>query len=307
MQEYNNVSVLIIGAGPAGLATAITLKKQKPDLDIVVIDKAAGPGNHNLSGAVLEPKAIAKLMDPIDPNWAESDEAKGVLLSKVNKDDVMFLLGNKLAFPIEIAIKMAKAFRLAFGQMAHSGDYICSVSKLAAWLSKVAVSLGVEVLYGFAAEDILWDESEHIATGIKLVDQGLDKEGQKQSNYLAGETITAKTVIIAEGCDGLLAEKFIQKAQLIRQGNQLYSIGVKELIKVSDEQYQKFSSGRVVHAMGYPIWTPAIGPSMFGGGIMYPMGDNHIAVGMIVGLDFKYCDFNPQDALTRFKGHKFVK
>ncbi|MHC4524504.1 MAG: NAD(P)/FAD-dependent oxidoreductase, partial [Planctomycetota bacterium] len=128
MQEYNNVSVLIIGAGPAGLATAITLKKQKPDLDIVVIDKAAGPGNHNLSGAVLEPKAIAKLMDPIDPNWAESDEAKGVLLSKVNKDDVMFLLGNKLAF--------------------------------------------------FAAEDILWDESEHIATGIKLVDQGLDKEGQ---------------------------------------------------------------------------------------------------------------------------------
>lgn len=307
MQEYNNVSVLIIGAGPAGLATAITLKKQKPDLDIVVIDKAAGPGNHNLSGAVLEPKAIAKLMDPIDPAWAESDEAKGVLLSKVNKDDVMFLLGNKLAFPIEIAIKMARMFKLAFGQMAHSGDYICSVSKLAAWLRNVAVSLGVEVLYGFAAEDILWDESEHIATGIKLVDQGLDKEGQKQSNYLAGETITAKTVIIAEGCDGLLAEKFIQKAQLIRQGNQLYSIGVKELIKVSDEQYQKFSSGRVVHAMGYPIWTPAIGPSMFGGGIMYPMGNNHIAVGMIVGLDFKYCDFNPQDALTRFKGHKFVK
>ena len=307
MQEYNNVSVLIIGAGPAGLATAITLKNQQPNLDVVVIDKAAGPGNHNLSGAVLEPKAIAKLMDPIDPDWAESDDAKGVLLSKVDKDNVMFFLGSKLAFPIEIAIKLAKAFKLGFGQMAHSGDYICSVSKLTTWLSKVAVSQGVEVLYGFAAEEILWDAEEHTGTGVKLVDQGLDKDGNKERGYLAGEVVNAKTIIIAEGCDGLLAEQFVEKAGLVRQANQLYSIGIKELIKVSDEQYKKFGEGRVVHAMGYPIWTPAIGPGMFGGGIMYPMGNNHIAVGMIIGLDYKYCDLNPQDALTRFKEHSFVK
>ncbi len=105
----------------------------------------------------------------------------------------------------------------------------------------------------------------------------------------------------------MLAEKFVKRAGLTRQAAQLYSIGVKELIKVTDEQYKKFGEDRVVHAMGYPIWTPAIGPGMFGGGIMYPMGDNHIAVGMIIGLDYKFCDFNPQDALTRFKGHKFVK
>ena len=305
--EYNNVSVLIVGAGPSGLATAITLKKQKPDLDVIVINLGCCRNLDNLFGAVLEPKAIAKLMDPIDPDWAESDDAQGVLLSKVNKDDVMFLLGQKLAFPIEIAIKMAKAFKLAFGQMAHSGDYICSVSRLTAWLCKVAESLDVEVLHGFAAEEILWDAEEHVATGVKLVDQGLDKVGNKERGYLAGEVVTAKTIILAEGCDGLLAEQFIEKAGLVRQSNQLYSIGVKELIRVSDEQYKKFGEGRVVHAMGYPIWTPAIGPGMFGGGIMYPMGDNHIAVGMIVGLDYKYCDFNPQDAMTRFKEHKFVK
>ncbi|MHC5083830.1 MAG: NAD(P)/FAD-dependent oxidoreductase [Planctomycetota bacterium] len=304
--EYNKVPVLIVGAGPAGLSTAISLKKQKPELDVVVIDKAAGPGNHNLSGAVLEPKAIAKLMDSVNPEWAESDDAKGVLLSKVNKDDVMFLLGEKMAFPIEIAIKMAKAMGLAFGQMAHSGDYICSVSKLCTWLSKVAVAQGVELLYGFAAEEILWDADEHVATGVKLVDQGLTREGGKERAYLAGEVINADTVIIAEGCDGLLAEKFIEAADLERNAKQLYSIGVKELIAVSDEQYKAFGQGRVVHAMGYPIWTPAVGLGMFGGGIMYPMGDNHIAVGMIVGLDYKYCDFNPQDALTRFKAHKFV-
>jgi electron-transferring-flavoprotein dehydrogenase len=307
MQDYNEVSVLIVGAGPAGLAAAISLKKQKPELDVVVIDKAAGAGNHNLSGAVLEPKAIAKLMNPVDANWADSEHAKGVLLSKVNRDDVMFLLGKSGAFKIESAIKAAKAFKLAFGQMAHSGDYICSASKLTRWLAKTAVSLGVEVLYGFAAEDILWDESQHLALGVKLVDQGLNKEGHKERNYLAGETIRAKAILLAEGCDGLLSEKFVKKAGLVRQGHQLYSIGVKELIRVSDAQYAAFGEGRVVHAMGYPIWTPVIGPAMFGGGIMYPMGSNHIAVGMIVGLDYKYCDFNPQDALTRFKEHRWVK
>jgi electron-transferring-flavoprotein dehydrogenase len=307
MQQYNEVSVLIVGAGPAGLAAAITLKKQRPDLDIVVIDKAAGPGNHNLSGAVLEPRAVGKLMDPIDANWAESEDAKNVLLSKVDRDDVMFLLGRKGAIKIEAAIKAAKAFKLAFGQMAHTGDYICSAAKLTAWLCKVAAGMGVEVLHGFAAEDLLWDTQTNTAHGVKLVDQGLDKDGHKQRNYLAGEIIRARAVVLAEGCDGLLAEKFVARAGLKREGNQLYSIGVKELIRVSDEQYAKFGPGRVVHAMGYPIWTPFIGPAMFGGGIMYPMGHNHIAVGMIVGLDFKYCDFNPQDALTRFKEHRWVR
>lgn len=306
-KPYNSVSVLIVGAGPAGLSAAITLKKARPQLDIVVIDKAAAAGNHNLSGAVLEPAAISSLLDPIDPQWVQSDQAKAVLTSKVDKDDVMFLLGSSMAFNIEIAIKAAKAFKLGFGQLMHKGDYICSASKLSAWLSSVAVGLGVEVLYGFAAEDILWDAGAHTAAGVKLVDQGLNKEGHKQPNYQPGETIHAKLILLAEGCDGLLSEKFIQKAGLTRQNSQLYSIGVKELIKVSEEQYNKFTPGRVVHAMGYPIWTPLMGPAMFGGGIMYPMGANTIAVGMIVGLDFKHCDFNPQDALTRFKEHKFVK
>ncbi|GAJ08132.1 unnamed protein product, partial [marine sediment metagenome] len=101
-------------------------------------------------------------------------------------------------------------------------------------------------------------------------------------------------------------ENFVEKANLQRQSPQLYSVGVKELIKVSPEQYNKFTSGRVVHAMGYPIWTPIIGPAMFGGGIVYAGDQNHLSVGMIVGADWKYCDFNVQDALTNFKGHSFI-
>jgi len=328
-KDYNKVQVLIVGAGPAGLACAIQLKTQKPEMDVCVIDKAADLGNHNLSGAVLEAEPLHTLLDSSVPGWQGSEAAKDVLAQKVNKDNVMFLLGKRLSFSIFFCIKLAKMFGLGFGQMIHKGDYIVSISKLTKWMGRIAKELGVEVLTGFAAEDIILapldtsnvghkasilekyltglDESTKMAKGIKLVDQGLDKEGGKQPNFVEGEVINADFIVLAEGCDGLLTEKFVEKGGLQRQSPQLYSVGVKELIKVSSEQYKKFGDSRVVHAMGYPIWTPLVGPGMFGGGIMYPAGDDNIAVGMIVGADWRYCNFNPQDALTNFKNHRFVK
>jgi len=306
-KDYNKVSVLVVGAGPAGLATAIKLKTEKPDIDVCVVEKSADLGNHNLSGAVLEPEPLHTLLDSATPGWRDTDAAKEVLASKIDKDDIMFLLGRKLAFNIFFAIKLARTFRLGFGQMIHKGDYSVSISKLTKWMGQIAKDLGAEVLTGFAAEDIILDESSNGATGVKLVDQGLDKEGNKQPNYVEGEIISADFIVLAEGCDGLLTERFVEKANLQRQSPQLYSVGVKELIKVSPEQYNKFTSGRVVHAMGYPIWTPVVGPGMFGGGIVYAGVKEHLSVGMIVGADWKYCNFNPQDALTNFKNHRFVK
>ncbi|MHC4463488.1 MAG: electron transfer flavoprotein-ubiquinone oxidoreductase [Planctomycetota bacterium] len=306
-KDYNKVSVLIVGAGPAGLTSAIQLKVLKPEVDVCVIDKAADLGNHNLSGAVLEAEPLHTLLDSAMPDWRDSEAAKDVLANVIEKDDIMFLLGKKLAFDIFFAIELGKAFGLGIGQMIHKGDYIISISKLTKWLGQLAKELGVEVLTGFAAEDIILDETADNAIGIKLVDQGLDKGSNKQPNFIEGEIINAAFVLLAEGCDGLVTEKFVERAGLQRQSHNLYSVGVKELIKVSSEQYEKFTPGRVVHAMGYPIWTPVIGPGMFGGGIMYPAGDEHIAVGMIVGADWKYYDFNVQDALTNFKNHSFVK
>ncbi len=306
-KNYNKISVLIVGAGPAGLAAAIQLKTIQPDMDICVVEKGADLGNHNLSGAVLEEEPLHTLLDSAAPGWQDSDAAKDVLANKIDKDNIMFLLGKKLAFNIFFMLKLAKIFHLGFGQMLHKGDYSVSISKLTKWMGQIAKDLGVEVLTGFAAEDIILDGLTDKATGVKLVDQGLDKEGNKQPNFVEGEIIEADFIVLAEGCDGLVTEKFVEKANLKRQANQLYSVGVKELIKVSPEQYNKFTSSRVVHAMGYPIWTPLVGPGMFGGGIVYAGARDHISVGMIVGADWKYCDFNPQDALTNFKNHRFVR
>lgn len=303
--DYNKVEVLVIGGGPAGLACAIQIKILRPEMEVCVIEKGFELGNHNLSGAVLEKEPIHTLLDAASPGWRDSDAARDVLAHVIDKDDVLFLLSKRFGFNIHIAIRLAKIFGVGFGQMMHIGDYSVSISKLTRYLAQVAKDLGVEVLCGFAAAEII--TSENGAAAVKLADQGLDKEGNKQPNYLEGETIRAKFIVLAEGCDGLLTEQFVERAGLKRRANQLYSVGVKELVKVSPEQYAEFTAGRVVHAMGWPIWTPVIGPGMFGGGIVYAGQQEHLSVGMIVGADWRYCDFNPQDALTRFKEHTRVK
>jgi electron-transferring-flavoprotein dehydrogenase len=305
--QFNRATVLIVGGGPAGLSAAIRLKTLKRDIDVCVIEKGESLGNHNLSGAVLEKHALDQLLDPVIGDWQNSDEAAEALGNVIEKDDVLFLLGRGLAFNISVFLRLARKLRLPVGQMLHAGDYSLSTSRLTRWLGGIAKGLGVEIVTGFAADDIILDADKKKVVAVKLVDQGLDKQGKRQPNYVAGEIIEADFFVLAEGCDGLLTEKLVEKASLKRRANQLYSVGVKELIKVNPGQYERFTKSRVVHAMGYPIWTPLRGPNMFGGGIIYAGLKDHISVGMIVGADWKYCDFNPQDALVQFKQHRYVR
>jgi electron-transferring-flavoprotein dehydrogenase len=307
MSQFEKIEVLIVGGGPAGLSAAIRLKALRPKTEICVIEKGQSLGNHNLSGAVLEKHALSQLLNDVMPEWEKSEEAADVLGNEIDKDDIMFLPGKNLSFNISVFMRMAKKLHIGIGQMVHHGDYSVSISRLTRWLGDIAKNLGVEILTGFAADDIILDESKEKVTAVRLVDQGLDREGNKQANYTPGEIIKADFVILAEGCDGLLTEKLIEKACLKRKANQLYSVSIKELIKVNPGQYENFTKGRVVHAMGYPIWTPVIGPGMFGGGIVYAGLKDHLSVGMIVGADWKYCDFNPEDALVLFKQHRFVR
>ncbi|HHT9108769.1 MAG TPA: 4Fe-4S dicluster domain-containing protein, partial [Candidatus Wunengus sp. YC64] len=125
--------------------------------------------------------------------------------------------------------------------------------------------------------------------------------------YVEGEAITADIIILAEGTDGLVTEDLVAKTGLKRQINQVFSVGVKEVIRVSKERYELFGNNRVVHTLGYPLWFPIFGPEIFGGGFAYSYGDNQIAVGIIAGADWKYCNFNPQKALEDFKHHAFIQ
>ena len=308
-QQYseNHVPVLIVGAGPAGLSAAIALKKARPQIDVCVIDKAAELGNHTLSGAVVDAGSMRRLLDLTGENWRKTEDAQELLGRCVQRDQIAVLPGRNLSLSVTPLVRLARLLNLNVGQMVHHGDYILSLSRLTRWLGRIARGLGVEIHNGFAAADIALDETQSKVVGVKLVDQGNDKHGRPQPNYLPGETIRADIVILAEGCDGLVTEQFISRAGLQREATPMYSVGVKELIKVSDEQYQRFGDSRVIHALGFPLWTPMIGPGMFGGGIAYSYGDNTLAVGVIVGLDWRESDFNPQDALTHFKSHRMIR
>ncbi|MDN3513797.1 MAG: electron transfer flavoprotein-ubiquinone oxidoreductase [Candidatus Brocadia sp.] len=306
-KDHTHVSILVVGAGPGGLTAAIAAKSANKDADVVVLEKAEALGNHDLSGAVLEMTSLKRLLDEASPDWQCKEGASHILGREVKDDDMCFLLGKKFTINITPLIKLGKTLGLPFGEMDNSGNYIVSICKLTKFLGEVACSLGIEVYTGFGVKEILYDQTKKEACGVKLVDQGLDKKGRPQPNYLKGETITADIIILAEGTDGLVTEDFVTKAGLKRRINQVFSVGVKEVIRVSKECYESFGNNRAIHTLGYPLWFPIFGPGIFGGGFAYSYGDNQIAVGIIAGADWKYCNFNPQKALEDFKHHAFIQ
>lgn len=302
-KKYSKTDVLVVGAAPAGLACAIAAKKQNPNLDVCVIDKSAIPGGHNLSGATLEPQAIHNLLNMTVKDWQQAPIVHDVLSRKVFKDEV-FLLSEKKHTRLTALMKFAKKLHLAAGDILSGGDYIVSISKLTRLLACIAKNLGVELLFGFAADEVVVDGN--IATGVKLLDSGVDSEGNHLENYLEGEFIQADYIILAEGCDGFATEKFVAQTGLMRKQPPIFSIGVKEIIEVSEQQYKAFGDNTAMHFPGYPLWMPFRNPSIFGGGVMYSMGSNKIAVAMIAALDWQYSDFSAQKALALLKEHPFV-
>jgi electron-transferring-flavoprotein dehydrogenase len=289
----SKIDVLFVGAGPASLAGAIRLKQllnqSGRQESVVVIEKSAKLGQHNLSGAVFEPAVLDELL----PEWKkdQSPFVTGMLASEVKADEIYFLTSQTGAMKMPEGI-IPKA-------MHNMGNYAISIDGMVNWLAGIAQKLGVEVYNGFAAKELVIQNNK--VTGVKLGEKGLDKEKKHLANYIAGDVLEAKITILGEGSAGQLGEALVKKFDLGKNCNpQIFSVGVKEILRMPEKN--NFGPNHVVHCLGFPLPS-----SMFGGGSIYSMSPTQIAVSQIMGLDWKYCDLNPEQELQRLKSHKLIK
>lgn len=285
MNNVDTVStdVLIIGGGPSGLATAIhladTFAKNKVSHRIMLIDKGSSIGSHILSGAVIKPDVFKELL----PDVEFSDIPFN---AKVVKDRTI-LLSEKSAITLPFHIPY----------MSNAGCYTASLGQICRYLAVKAQEKGVEIYPGFAVDEILYQDGKVI--GAKTKDTGLDHHGNQLENFQAGTRIEARITVFAEGTRGSLTKMLIQKFDLAKGKNeQIYSLGCKELWSVPEGNIKP---GEVYHTMGYPL-----DGDEFGGGFIYGLNDNKVAIGIVVGLDYKDPSFDVHDAMQIWKTSKFV-
>lgn len=281
-----SLDVLIVGAGPGGLATAIKLKRLADaaghELSMAVIEKASQPGYHNLSGAVMDPAPL----DGLAPGWRD-DRRLSKRISAVEQDDLYFLLGSR-------AIKVPEF--VTPSAMDHRDDVIVSISRLAGYLAGLAEREGIEVYGGFSARELIIEDGR--VSGVRLGEVGLDADGGHMPNYRPAEEIRARVTVLADGTRGVLSEQ-LRDHFGAGQNPQAYSLGIKAVMQFRDEH--PFGVGHVAHFLGYPLPR-----DVFGGGFLYAMDARTVSVGLIMALDWKYGDLDPQKELERFRQHPFV-
>ncbi|MDT8428528.1 MAG: electron transfer flavoprotein-ubiquinone oxidoreductase [Pseudomonadales bacterium] len=290
-RESMEVDVVIVGAGPAGLATACKLlqlaREADREISVCVLEKGSEIGAHILSGAVFEPSALNELF----PDWKE----KGApLKTAVKGDDVYYLPGAKkaLKFPGLLVPK----------PMHNEGNYIISLGNLCRWLGEQAMELGAEVFPGFAAAEILYAEDGSVK-GVATGDMGINVAGEKKDTFEPGFEFHARYTILAEGCRGHLGKEIIKRFELDKNSDaQHYGIGLKEVWEIPEAQHKP---GLVVHTAGYPT----IGDSYAGssGGFLYHAEDNQVYVGLIVDLAYQNPHLSPYDEFQKYKHHPVIK
>ena len=277
--EYD---VVIVGAGPSGLSTAIKLKQLDQNLNVCILEKGAEVGSHILSGNVFETRALDELI----PNWKEEGAP---IKTKVSKEKFLFL-GKKtyLNWPVWLLPSVQK----------NHNNYIISLANLCRWLAEKAENLGVEVFPGFPASEILYKDDGSVK-GVATLDIGLDKEGNKKDGYEPGMELHAKVTVFAEGCRGHLGKELIKKYDLDKGKNpQQYGIGFKEIWEVNSNQHEE---GMVMHTVGWPL-----DKKTYGGSFVYHAENKQIFIGYVVGLDYQNPYLSPFDEFQRFKTHKAI-
>jgi len=277
VMEYD---VVIVGAGPAGLACAIRLKQLQPELNVCILEKGATIGAHLLSGAVIEPGPL----DELAPEWRDSPP--GICVPA--RRDEFRLLTRRAALPLPTR-----------PWLANHGNFIISLGLLGAWLATKAEALGVDVFPGFAAAETLTNEDGSVA-GVRIGDMGLQKNGEPGPNFAPGAELRARTTVIAEGCRGSLAKQLIKRFALdARSCPQTYGLGMKELWQLPEGRVEP---GLIQHSLGWPLDA-----GTYGGSFIYHLDQNRVYVGFVVGLDYRDARLQPFEAFQQFKHHPRVK
>ncbi|ODT86659.1 electron transfer flavoprotein-ubiquinone oxidoreductase [Phenylobacterium sp. SCN 70-31] len=280
-REAMEYDVVIVGAGPSGLAAAIRLKQLSADLTVAVVEKGAEVGAHILSGAVIDPKGISELF----PNWKEL----GAPLETPVTKDKFVVLGPQGS--LDLPVWAMPPF------MNNHGNYIASLGNVCRWLGQQAEGLGVEIYPGMAASAPVFEGDKLV--GVVVGEFGIGKDGQPGPNYEPGMELRGKYVFIGEGVRGSLAKVLKAKYGLCRDASpEKYGIGIKELWQVPDEVFQP---GLAIHTLGWPL-----DDKTGGGSFMYHFGDNYVATGFVVHLNYKNPWLSPFDEFQRWKHHPEV-
>ncbi len=283
-RERMEYDVVVVGAGPAGLSAAIRLKQLAAaaggEIAVCVVEKGSEVGAHILSGAVLEPRALAELF----PDWRE----RGAPLHTPAIDDRFLYLTRRRAVPLPTP-----------PQMHNRGNYIISLGNLCRWLAEQAEGLGVEIYPGFAAAEVLYDEDGRVR-GVATGDMGIGRDGKPTERYTPGVELIARETLFAEGCRGSLTKRLVERFHL-RDGcdPQTYAIGVKELWEVAAERHRP---GLVIHTVGWPLDR-----ATYGGSFLYHLEDRQVAVGFVIGLDYRNPHLSPFEEFQRFKTHPAIR